>query len=283
MGAFFVSSFPELRTIFYDFRPHGAPKIGALQTGSSPNTDPATRPGLTRRELDYETPYEVTVETNMSSGIGPSGIGPSGIDPSGIDNNLLSENETVSDTVGGGSLDLNVEDNAVTWAPEVVGLGFRYFGGNNWTTQWDSLQRKSLPVAVEVTMHVRPFEPERSEGPLTVVPEPVALLPGDDENILEQPALANSVKNGPAEITDTYRLVINVPGASRHGGVSQPLRNTMSRAGLPSMQVPAMQVPRLSAPAPLRVKPLNAVPSLNTGRPRRQTPRSDQWIRAQRP
>jgi hypothetical protein len=40
-------------------------------------------------------------------------------------------------------------DTAITRVPEVTGLRFRYFDGSQWTSQWDSQQRGTLPVAVE--------------------------------------------------------------------------------------------------------------------------------------
>jgi len=41
-------------------------------------------------------------------------------------------------------------------APEVVQARFRYFGGDEVTETWDMRERQSLPVAVEVTIWLRP-------------------------------------------------------------------------------------------------------------------------------
>ena len=39
-------------------------------------------------------------------------------------------------------------------APEVVDCRFRYFDGNNWSDEWDSLNRNGLPVAMEATIRL---------------------------------------------------------------------------------------------------------------------------------
>jgi len=39
-------------------------------------------------------------------------------------------------------------------APEVVALEFRYFDGVEWFTEWDSLEREGLPMAVEVAVAI---------------------------------------------------------------------------------------------------------------------------------
>ena len=39
--------------------------------------------------------------------------------------------------------------------PEVVSLQFRYFDGRGWTDAWNSLDRKSLPAAVEIQLATR--------------------------------------------------------------------------------------------------------------------------------
>ncbi len=47
-------------------------------------------------------------------------------------------------------------------APEVTGLQFRYFNGEQWFTQWDSTSQGGPPVAVEVAMAIRNTRPVRS-------------------------------------------------------------------------------------------------------------------------
>ena len=51
---------------------------------------------------------------------------------------------------------------AVQTAPEIVKGQFRYFDGSTWQEQWESLDRKSAPSAVEVTFYSLPMsEAER--------------------------------------------------------------------------------------------------------------------------
>ena len=54
-----------------------------------------------------------------------------------------------------------------TIVPEVVGLQFRYFDGQNWKTTWNSFQTATLPVAVEVTLQVLTAEEVRKLRELT--------------------------------------------------------------------------------------------------------------------
>ncbi|MDR1491529.1 MAG: prepilin-type N-terminal cleavage/methylation domain-containing protein [Planctomycetaceae bacterium] len=41
-----------------------------------------------------------------------------------------------------------------TSAPEVVGCLFRYYDGNRWHDSWNSLERKGLPIAIEITLQL---------------------------------------------------------------------------------------------------------------------------------
>lgn len=42
-------------------------------------------------------------------------------------------------------------------APEIVGGQFRYYDGRTWYNQWDSLDRKGAPSAIEVTFQSLPY------------------------------------------------------------------------------------------------------------------------------
>ncbi|MDO4558843.1 MAG: prepilin-type N-terminal cleavage/methylation domain-containing protein [Planctomycetia bacterium] len=48
------------------------------------------------------------------------------------------------------------EDPNVTWFPEVIGAEFQYYDGSSWTSEWNSLTRRSLPVAVVLRIQVLP-------------------------------------------------------------------------------------------------------------------------------
>ena len=121
---------PELKTIFYDYRP--------LTSNSAGNQG-----GLVRREISFEMPDvydtsgqnpETEIENEMSllSGLIPT---PQPTQPKTIAERLQQENDP----------------NAM-WAPEVVDFRFRYGDGTNWLDSWNSIEKNGLPVAVEMTM-----------------------------------------------------------------------------------------------------------------------------------
>ncbi len=76
-------------------------------------------------------------------------------------------------------------------APEVAQIGFRYFNGEDWQDQWDSVEEGGFPIAIEVQViidHARAtakrgeysfagFDPETMEFQRTVVFLPVSELP----------------------------------------------------------------------------------------------------------
>ena len=103
--------------------------------------------GLLRREMDWETAIGLagmSHDSSTSSGFGqPAMAVPL---PSVTETDL----DTISEEESGGEF----QDEAITLVPEVVGLEFRYFDGQTWSSQWDSWQREALPVAIEVTFHV---------------------------------------------------------------------------------------------------------------------------------
>jgi hypothetical protein len=143
---------PEFRTVEYTFEePQEATDVSASEALLAADEEPLPRyPGLTRRELDWEIPG-------------------GGAEPDGRDLRFLSP---VSGLTGPGSgvaagtrsseensLDHHpVDDNALMHVPEVVGLEFRYFDGRGWTSSWNSIQRKSLPAAVEISVEIEPVE-----------------------------------------------------------------------------------------------------------------------------
>ncbi len=71
-------------------------------------------------------------------------------------------------------------------ASEVTALGFRYFDGTEWLTEWDSSTRSALPVCVEITLALR-------SARATTTANPLALLGADGET------------------AKTYRLLVHVP------------------------------------------------------------------------
>ncbi len=47
-------------------------------------------------------------------------------------------------------------------APEVVGLEFSYYDGSEWLDEWDSADKKALPIAVEVAVALAPVAQEEA-------------------------------------------------------------------------------------------------------------------------
>lgn len=135
----------ELRTIRYSF-------VDPATVGDTGAGD-EIRTGLVRREFDFETPYEVSTD-----------------DTSGSTTTTTSDNSTTTTATSGDDSDseppppelalldglpIDVNDESVTWMPEIIRLEFRYFDGTTWNTTWSSLQQKALPVAVEVVLDFR--------------------------------------------------------------------------------------------------------------------------------
>ena len=145
-----IAQAPELRTVYYEFMAPRAPSTGeGFEVDAELESDqPDARPGLTRRELDFETPDEdFEADSEIQSAI------PDDFQIETFDDSMMEEEEESFDEI------LESEpDDSVMWAPEVVGLRFRYFDGRGWRSSWDSLQRKGLPVAVEVKMQISSFD-----------------------------------------------------------------------------------------------------------------------------
>jgi len=202
---------PELRTVYYEFTEPGAAGEDAL---GAPDT-PMARRGLTRYELDFETPYDDAFSWPL---------GADGSDGTGS----LDAPASVSSEQAGEALPA---DDSIIRVPEVVGIEFRYFDGNGWSSQWDSLQRQSLPVAVEVTMRVKPFAEEDSADE-------------DDRESVEADSVDVAVSQLPA-----HRLVIDLPCSSKHAAVRRPVvADRSSSVRLPApINVPRLQVPGTSA------------------------------------
>jgi type II secretory pathway pseudopilin PulG len=113
-----------------------------------------------------------------------------------------------------------------TSVPEVMHFAMRYFDGAAWSDEWDSMARRRLPVAVEVTMRLRSYNAAtstQSAGAVDDVDEekvvqwkhpahrlliPLAVAAGDDE-------AGNSPSGGSLlRVEDPF-------GADAHGGLSQ--------------------------------------------------------------
>lgn len=142
---------PELKTVYYDFF-----ELSPLNSQSRSRS----YCGLSRSELDFETPLEVldlpdagSANTDFAHAIT---FDPWNDDPFAEESSKQSSAPEVSrkpKSVSGAPLD----DAYTMWAPEVVDCRFRYSDGNGWSGEWDSIERNGLPVAIEVTLKLMPL------------------------------------------------------------------------------------------------------------------------------
>jgi len=229
---------PELRTIFYTFVESGRAED---ESAASPFAPGPIRPGLTRYELDFETPYGDELAAQFDEGL--SATVP------------LPAEAYVSD-----ASEIFSQDGSVLWMPEIVRLEFRYFDGSGWSTAWDSLQRKSLPAAVEVTLQVKPFEEPDPDASAAQAPQETA-LDKEDAEFLEP--IAPQLDTADLRV---YRLVIDLPSSQQYAAA----RRAESVARVDSRRLPTpLAAPRLSV----------------SKRPARSTIpaaiQPDQWIRVE--
>ena len=84
------------------------------------------------------------------------------------------------------------DENSVLVAPEVVGVEFRFWDGEEWVTEWDSEEMSGFPRAIEVQLLIdpdieqtrrsgNPIEREEMELHRTVIDLPIAEIIAEDE------------------------------------------------------------------------------------------------------
>lgn len=217
---------PELRTVVYRC---AAPVAEQSEQGASREMaeSPSARPGLTRWEIDFETPEEA--------------IAAPGAKRSPVTNAAASAQDDATTDVGD-LLGLGPADPSATWIPEIVGLQFQYFDGSSWSGSWDSLQHKSLPMAVEVTVLAREADPTSPK----------------------------------------HRFVIYLPGArSRPSLHSTELAFATPAYQGPTYQGPTVQPVRVQPVdvRPVEVRPM-PTPAAQVPQPATLPPPPDQWMRA---
>ncbi len=256
---------PELRTVYYSF----------YETVSVDSTLPDERVGLTRRELDFETPEEPDDAELTGFAEVPT-----------IDETPAEE---ISAVAAMSTFDQLLEvgmDSSVMWAPEVVSLRFRYFDGSRWRRSWDSLARKGLPVAIEMRLAVVSLEDVdkfrsttggmvdgMETATLTAVSEVLEgdLLTETEEDVLvgsEEPAVQQEIDLTPQRNLPPlhmHRIVIHLPNS--------PLMK--ERKPVKQQAAPTLATPTLATPAPLAK--VIVQPAQPKQRTRRVAP--DQWMR----
>ncbi len=227
---------PELHTVRYTFEP---PDLLAELEGTGMS-------GLVRRQFDWETPISEAELDAAGGGDGSAGEA------------FASAMQSLA---GDDPLAVAAPGASVTWAPEVVGVEFRYFDGNTWSDQWNSLARKSLPVAVEAILRVQATD---TPGPLaSQVHEPA---PAEDAEPLAEAESGPlpGRRTTPASVR-TYRVLVHLPSTSLAYGPKRP--EAFERAAV---------VP-LAAPLP---GPTFLQPSLLESPSPRRLPLPDQWMRS---
>ena len=147
------------------------------------------------------------------------------------------------------------------YLPEVTEFQLRYFDGRGWSRSWDSLSRRALPVAIEVTFRITPLEKlqaaaiRKSGEAVSAGSEWSEISSSVSENVSENSTLPGKV----------YRLVIDIPGSPNHPA-PRSLRRESERSVLP---------PRIERP-PVPV----SVPLVRPIAPERPRSQPDQWMRA---
>jgi prepilin-type N-terminal cleavage/methylation domain-containing protein len=203
--------------------------------------------GLVRRELDWDTP-----------GAGGPGGGASRRGAASGPKGRMARGSGDPESFLRGRFEVEQDDPSILWVPEVVDVDFRYFDGQGWSDQWNSLSRKSLPMAVAVTVRIRTGElTEKVSGTFS----------GGKPRHLENA--------GPEKVPDTFseaeaptrahRLLVCLPTTSlaRRAEVEAP-----AAAPPPVVVFRAPPLPSLPAPP----APSGPPPSVNLVRP-------DQWMR----
>ena len=188
---------PELHTIIY----RCAAEASEENPAPAPAESASGESGLTRWEIDFETP----------PGASAAAAGPA--------RDRAAEQS-------GDPLDVAPADASATRMPEIVGLEFRYFDGSGWSGSWNSLEHKSLPMAVEVTLHVREADPTALRHRFVIY------MPGAKSRpSLHSPELASAT--APSQIPSVQPVEV------------QPAR--VQPVEVRPMSVPAAQVPQPAA------------------------------------
>ena len=262
---------PELRTVCYTFNKRR--ETGDLKTFDVMSTDDESSMeeallGLVREEMDFETRNPAGTGTRLAGRLASRSADNKVTEQGTIDQFDAAKGEATESDI-----DARIDSGAVLWVPEVVGLEFRYFDGSGWTSQWDSIKRKSLPVAVEIRLEIESLDPravrrraaaEAAGETLDGEVEYVGNSCGEDqistdEIRLEDEQEASRPLDAEAEppAHETYRLVVKLSSAKLHKGLNkqaaqargaldrpQPLSTQrLEQSTLPTPQMPSSSKP----------------------------------------
>jgi hypothetical protein len=107
-----------------------------------------------------------------------------------------------------------IADDGTTHLPEVRSAAFRYFDGQTWSDSWNSLQRGSLPVAVEVQLSLR----DRAEmnGRQRSGENPTASSGGTLATDSQAAHALDGEEPSAEEERSTYRFLVRLPTARKY-------------------------------------------------------------------
>jgi hypothetical protein len=197
----------EIVTVFYRFQPPATSELDALASLSSAEGDLEKQPGLTREEFRLN---RLPVEDPRTSATSPRSV--TAQDPSlqNLPDAGLRLPESPENVPGEAEFS-RIE---TIHLPEVVGLEFRYFDGQQWTDAWDSRSRRALPVAIEVSVEIEFADDEEktasSESEKLVDLETV--MEDDQQEVLTEPGERPLVEGAvAADLPPSYRFVLHLP------------------------------------------------------------------------
>jgi type II secretory pathway pseudopilin PulG len=210
---------PELRTVHYAF----------LVPSTSDESLASSQQGLVRSELDFETPLDAAMEPDA------------GVDPA-----VANVPEAAADPNAAAGLD--ADDDTRLWVPEVVSLQFRYFDGRGWSDAWNSLERKSLPAAVEIQLQLADLPPRRPRGGADVNRQGAEAAPEAAWDEEGEPGLEPAADRAGT----TYRLVVDLPNSPNYRPPPvEPQTLVRPTVRPPARRIAPPRPTRPAAPAPL--------------------------------
>ena len=253
---------PELKTIFYEFVPmnareesgkrgqsesggnSGSEMAGQGITGSLQTPDVGTTPGggqlalpgmdnrplvqkygLSRRELDFETPEgpveeipdstfdafdnELGGSALVGSLTSTPSLSGSKLLSSDLSNNSMASPDAEDDEtnrkeripMSAAEIAMDTGDGTM-WAPEVIDCRFRYYDGKNWLDSWNSIEQSGLPLAIETTMKLMPLDEVdliRNSPLLLRLKEPGQ----KEEKAVNEGGLVGSLLDSPGRLAET--------------------------------------------------------------------------------
>jgi type II secretory pathway component PulJ len=222
--------------------------------------------GLVRRELDWETPAGRAADPTAARRAGQRTKAPA----------------TVSSPAAKGPTDVafagTAEDDSTMRASEVTAMELRYFDGRGWSSEWSSLARKSLPVAVEITLRVR-LTDDASPSPDDVAANRgIANKDAADRNAADRVTANKFVANRDA----ANRSAANVAGQGDRAAMTAAGRTYRLLVYLPTTALPHSVERNRPGPKPIVVQrradpPIFAPPADHAGS---STTFADQWMRS---